>query len=137
LLLLRKICACPGNVSVSEYNEVISLLGIESLKEANPYQLSGGEKHLVALAVVLALDPPVLVLDEVMSQLDYSGKKKVADALEKLRRQGKTIIVVEHGLETVAIAVRMMVMENGELVRFDGRERIIADRDFLAASRLV
>ena len=55
---------------------VIDLLGIDALREANPYQLSGGEKHLVALASVLALNPPVLVLDEVMSQLDSMGREK-------------------------------------------------------------
>jgi energy-coupling factor transport system ATP-binding protein len=105
----------PRELIRERVDEVISLLGIESLRIANPYQLSGGEKHLVALAAVLALDPPILVLDEVMSQLDYSGKKKVADALKKLRQQGKTIIAVEHDLETVAMADRMMIMENGEL----------------------
>lgn len=117
--------------------EVINLLGINSLREANPYQLSGGEKHLVALGAVLALDPPILVLDEVLSQLDHTGKKRIADVLEKLRQRGKTIIMVEHDLETVAIADRLMIMENGEIVRFDRRETILADPGFLAAGNLV
>jgi len=127
----------PRELIRERVDEIINLLGIESLRIANPCQLSGGEKHLVALAAVLALDPPVLVLDEVMSQLDYSGKKKVADALEKLRRQGKTIIAVEHDLETVAMADRMMIMENGKLIKFDRREKIMADQEFLAACRLI
>lgn len=111
----ENMCLPPERIK-ERIDYVIDLLGISSLREANPYQLSGGEKHLVALAAVLSLDPPVLVLDEVMSQLDYTGKKRVADALAKLRDQGKTIIAVEHDLETLTIADRMMVMENGKLL---------------------
>lgn len=126
----ENLCLPPVGIR-KRVDEVISLLGIDALREANPYQLSGGEKHLVALAAVLALDPPVLVLDEVMSQLDQGGKKKVADAVEKLRQQGKTIIAVEHDLETVSIADRVMVMESGELVSYDRKEILLADKNFL------
>ncbi|MDD3880227.1 MAG: ABC transporter ATP-binding protein [Syntrophomonas sp.] len=102
---------CLPPVTIRErVDYVIDLLEINVLREANPYLLSGGEKHLVALAAVLALDPPVLVLDEVMSQLDYGGKKKVADALKKLRYEGKTIIAVEHDLEALAFADRIITM---------------------------
>ncbi len=132
----ENMCLPPERIR-ERVDYVIDLLGINALREANPYELSGGEKHLVALAAVLALDPPVLVLDEVMSQLDYAGKKKVADALQKLRYQGKTIIAVEHDLETVTFADRLMVIDNGELVRLDRTETLLADRDFLLASRLI
>ncbi|MDD4802480.1 MAG: ABC transporter ATP-binding protein [Syntrophomonas sp.] len=132
----ENMCLPPVRIR-ERVDYVLDLLGIGALRDANPYQLSGGEKHLVALAAVLALDPPVLVLDEVMSQLDQVGKKNVADALEKLRQQGKTIITVEHDLETVNFADRIMVMEGGELIRYDRKEILLADRDFLAACRLV
>ncbi len=115
---------------------VLDLLGIRSLKRANPQQLSGGEKHLVALASVLTLDPSILVLDEVLSQLDFHGRKKVTRALEKLRCQGKTIIAVEHDLKTAIIADRIMVMQSGELTRYERKETLLADRDFLLASQL-
>lgn len=131
----ENMCLPPERIR-ERVDDVITLLGIEILKEANPYHLSGGEKHLVALAAVLALDPPVLVLDEVMSQLDHAGKKKVAAVLEKLRDQGKTIIAVEHDLETVAFTDRLMILEGGELTRFDRTEKLLAERDLLAAGRL-
>ena len=111
--------------------------GIAGLREANPYHLSGGEKRLVALGAVLALDPPVLVMDEVMSQLDTAGKKRVGTALETLRGMGKTIIVVEHDLEAVAFADWMMVLEGGRVICFDRAGKILTDRDFLMASRLI
>ncbi|HWQ42088.1 MAG TPA: ABC transporter ATP-binding protein [Desulfosporosinus sp.] len=118
-------------------DNVLALLEINEFREANPCQLSGGEKQLVALAAVLALDPPVLILDEVMSQLDSGSQKKVAAVLEKLHKQGKTIIMVEHDLETVAFTDRLMVINDGEIVRFERTESLLADRDFLTASQLL
>lgn len=138
-----EIAFAPENMCLSpirireRMDYAVDLLGIGSLRNANPHQLSGGEKHLVALASVLTLDPSVLVLDEALSQLDHAGRRKVAHALEKLRSQGKTIIAVEHDLKTAVIADRIMVMQNGELTRYEPRETFLADRDFLLSSRLI
>lgn len=132
----ENMCLPPAAIR-ERVEDVIALLGIGAFREANPYRLSGGEKHLVALAAVLALDPPVLVLDEVMSELDAGGKKKVASVLKKLRGQGKTIIAVEHDLETVAFADRLLVLDGGNIAGFDRTETLLADRDFLAARSLL
>ena len=132
----ENLCLPPNRIR-ERVEHVLDLLGIVALREANPYRLSGGEKHLVALAAVLALDPPVLVLDEVMSQLDTTGKKRVAAALERLRDAGKTIIAVEHNLEAIAFADRLMVLEGGILVRFDRTETLLTDQDFMIARRLI
>jgi len=85
----------------------------------------------------LALDPQVLVVDEVMSPLDSDGKKRVASILDKLRAAGKSIIIVEHDLEAVAFADRLMVLNNGKSARFDRTEKVLADRDFLAEAGLL
>ncbi|KGP77187.1 ABC transporter ATP-binding protein [Desulfosporosinus sp. Tol-M] len=131
----ENMCLAPDIIR-ERVDQVISLLGITALREAKPNQLSGGEKHLVALAAVLALDPPVLILDEVMSQLDSDGKKLVASAIKTLHTRGKTIVAVEHDLETVNFADRLLVMNDGEIVRIDVTESLLADRDFLLANRL-
>lgn len=132
----ENLCLSPRLIR-ARVDQVMELLGITALKDANPYHLSGGEKHLVALGAVLALDPPVLILDEVMSQLDAGGKKRVTGILESLLAMGKTIIIVEHNLETAAFADRLMVLENGELIRFDRVETIMADQQFLNDRRLI
>ncbi|MEN6392018.1 MAG: ABC transporter ATP-binding protein [Syntrophomonas sp.] len=129
----ENMCLPPAAIR-ERVDEVINLLGINALREANPYLLSGGEKHLVALAAVLALDPPVLVLDEVMSQLDQGGKKRVNAVVEKLRHRGKTIIAVEHDLEAVTVADRVMIMESGEIVSYDTEEIHLAEKPFLTRS---
>ncbi|MGI5920871.1 MAG: energy-coupling factor ABC transporter ATP-binding protein [Syntrophomonadaceae bacterium] len=132
----ENLCQPPEEIRERVEN-TLNVLGISALRYANPYYLSGGEKHLVALAAVLALDPPVLILDEVMSQLDTIGIKKVTTVVEKLRDRGKTIIAVEHNLEAVAFAENLMILENGELMRFDRRDIILADREYLTAKRLI
>ena len=132
----ENMCLPPGRIR-ERVDQVINLLGIEDLREANPNQLSGGEKHLVALGAVLALDPPVLVLDEALSGLDTAARQRVAMVLEELRRRGKTIIAVEHDLESVAFADRMLVLDDGAVSRLDRTETILADREFLLAGRLL
>ena len=132
----ENLCLPPERIR-ERVDDVISLIGIEALREANPCRLSGGEKHLVALAAVLALDPSVIILDEVMSQLDAQGRTRVAGTIKKLRSCGKTIIAVEHDLETVACADRLMVIDCGELVRFGPTRAIVTDRQFLKTSRLL
>lgn len=127
----------PADHIRERVDRVIALLGIEDIREANPNQLSGGEKHLVALGAVLALDPPVLVLDEVLSGLDAAGRRRVAALLKKLCRQGKTIIAVEHDLESVAFTDRMLVLDGGAVSRLDRTEALLADREFLLAGRLL
>lgn len=132
----ENLCLPPERIQ-ERVDSVLELLGISWLKEENPYHLSGGEKHLVALAAVLALDPQVLILDEVMSQLDSHGVQRVADVLKKLRAEGKTIIAVEHKLETVSFADRLMLLEEGALARLGPAKTLLADREYLAVQRLI
>ena len=132
----ENLCLPPEQIR-ERVDFLLDLLGIAVLAEANPYNLSGGEKSLVALAAVLALDPPILVIDEVMSPLDTNGKKRVASILEKLRVAGKSIIIVEHDLEAVAFADRLMVLSKGKLACFNRTEKVLADRKFLAAAGLI
>jgi energy-coupling factor transport system ATP-binding protein len=133
---LENLCLNPDLIR-ERVDQTIALLGIEVFRNANPNRLSGGEQHLVALASVLALDPPVLALDEVMSGLDTGGRKNVAAVLETLRCRRKTVIIVEHDLESVVFADRMLVLDNGAIARLDRTEAILADRDWLAARCLI
>lgn len=87
--------------------EVGDLLKIHHLMDRNPNHLSGGEKQLVILASILCLNVDVILLDECMAQVDETGRKRIADALVRLRKQGKTIVMVEHEEENLEIADRL------------------------------
>lgn len=117
-------------------NKVLDTLGISSLRKTNPNHLSGGQKHLVAMGAVLALDPAILVLDEVMAQLDASGKENINNILHNLRRQGKTILIVEHDLATISIADRVLVLEEGLLIRDGKAADVLGEQAFLTRHKL-
>ncbi len=126
----------PVEEVAARVNNVLELLGINDLRHANPNNLSGGQKHLVAMGAVLALDPGVLVLDEAMAQLDRDAKRKINDILCDLRRRGKTILIVEHDLETVSIADRVLILENGLLIRDGQASGVLGEREFLIRHKL-
>lgn len=77
----------------------LKLLDIEALSDKVPYHLSGGQKKMVALASVLALNPEVLVLDEPFAGLDKSRQEKLAGLLTELKAAGKTLIIATHDPE--------------------------------------
>jgi energy-coupling factor transport system ATP-binding protein len=84
----------------------------------SPFELSGGQMRRVALAGVLALDPPLLVLDEPTLGLDASGRAEFVACLGRLRRdRDVTVILVSHDMrEVAALADRVLVLHEGRLV---------------------
>jgi energy-coupling factor transport system ATP-binding protein len=103
-------------------NQALRIAGLdESFLSRNPLQLSGGEKQRVAIASAVARQPEILILDEPTSDLDPMGKEEVIQAVENLRREtDSTIILVEQDPEIIQrFAERVVVLNNGRLV-FDG-----------------
>lgn len=78
---------------------VAELLRISHLLERSPYELSGGQQQLVAIASMIVLETPVIVMDEPTSQLDPAGTRMVFDAIASLRENGVTVVIFEHKLE--------------------------------------
>jgi nitrous oxidase accessory protein len=79
-------------------------------------ELSGGMKQRIALAIALLADPPVLILDEMTSNLDTNARGGFLGLLERQRERGKTIVFTSHRLDEVqALADRVLVMEDGQL----------------------
>ncbi|MDT2563601.1 energy-coupling factor ABC transporter ATP-binding protein [Enterococcus avium] len=98
--------------------ELIALFKLEALKEKNPFELSGGQKQRVALASIVALDPDVVILDEPTSQLDPQSTEEVFEIIAMLKKQGKTIIVVEHKVDLLAeYCDEIILLEKGQLVK--------------------
>ncbi|AGK99892.1 energy-coupling factor ABC transporter ATP-binding protein [Desulfoscipio gibsoniae] len=131
----ENLCLPPERIR-QLVDAVIGMVGINHLRYENPNNLSGGQKHLVALAAVLAMGPSILVLDEVLAQLDAAVKKNITELLLELRRRGKTIILVEHDLEAVTIADRVLLLEGGMLV-MDGPSSILRNKELLAGHKLL
>src|SRR2546425_4578120 len=102
----RRVIASLGFTGMSEY------------LERGSDQLSGGEAQRVVLSCLLALDAPLLVLDQPAAELDPEGRRQVYQNLHRLNREGKTIVVVEDRLGDVAgFASRIILMQKGQVVR--------------------
>ena len=103
--------------------------------KTHPYDLSGGEQQLAALALVLASKPKILLLDEPTKGLDSFAKRKVCAALKKLREQGLTIIIVTHDVEFAALcADRAAMFFRGECVCVDTPKKFFSENIFYTTS---
>lgn len=112
----------------------LDALAISSIVERDPSRLSGGQSQLVALAGILALQPPYLVLDEPTSQLDPQGTRLVGEALGRAAQTtGAGILIVEHKTELLArMCDEVAVVEDGRIVAHGSAGAMLED-DRLAA----
>jgi len=97
--------------------ELLEQVGLSDKVEAWPSQLSGGQKQRVAIARALAMNPKVLLLDEVTSALDVEMIAGINDVLVGLARKGTTMVVVTHDLAFArSVADRVCFLDEGELL---------------------
>ena len=109
--------------------ETLKLLHIEELRDKNPYELSGGQGQKVALASIIAMDPEIMVIDEPTSQLDPKGTEEISEIIDILKKEGKTIILVEHKLELIAeYAEKVMVLDEGEIILSGNTEDVLKNK---------
>lgn len=89
---------------------------LSALLDKHPYDLSGGEQQLVALAIVLATEPKIMLLDEPTKGLDAFRKRNLINILKQLRSTGITIVIVTHDIEFAAeCADRCAMLFRGSL----------------------
>lgn len=106
--------------------EMASYFGIQDWFHKNVSELSGGQKQLLNLASIMAMQPSVLILDEPTSQLDPIAASDFLNTVRKINRELRTtIIITEHRLEDIFYASdRVIVMEGGSIIANDRPERI-------------
>ncbi len=98
--------------------EMASFFGIQGWFYKKTDELSGGQKQILNLASVMAMQPSVLILDEPTSQLDPIAAQEFLKILEKINRElGVTVILSEHRLDDVfSVSDRVIVMDNGKII---------------------
>ena len=102
--------------------EALEQTGLTEKSDFPARFLSGGEKRRLAVACMLAMKLPVIILDEPYANLDYSGVKQVNALIKKLKADGKTVIILTHELEKcLALADHFVVLFRGKKV-FDGTQ---------------
>jgi energy-coupling factor transporter ATP-binding protein EcfA2 len=104
----------------------LALTGLADLADRSPHHLSGGQMQKVALAAAVAGDTPILVLDEPTTFLDPASARAVFAILHQLGEQGKTIVVAEQRLESVALfADRVIALHKGQAVLDGAPEEVL------------
>ena len=106
--------------------EMASYFGIQNWFHRNVTELSGGQKQLLNLASIMAMQPSVLILDEPTSQLDPIAASDFLNTVRKINRELRTtVIITEHRLEDIFYASdKVVVMENGQIIADDEPRRI-------------
>ena len=103
--------------------------GLEGEDATNPYDLGGARRKLLALASVLAMETPVLILDEPTTGQDAAGVERVREIVETVASADRTVIAVSHDMRFVAEAFqRVIVMRAGRVI-LDGSPATIFARD--------
>ena len=127
--ILEEIAFGPRNYGLAEevirekVDAALEVTGLAGREEADPFNLTRGERQQLAVASVLATDPEILVLDEPTTGLDYHGQVAILDLIRRLNDSGKTVIIITHSMWVVAeYADRCIIMSGGRVVR-DGDVR--------------
>lgn len=126
----ENLCVSPPEIWES-INTIAAELGISNLLNTNPNQLSGGQQQLVALAAVLAMQSQVLILDEVTSQLDSAAAQRFQEIAARLRQRGVAILMVEHNLEQLRQANRIIALVDGRVEVAATAEELFSNESLL------
>ncbi len=119
----------PKTQQSEDFARIVDLLGIETLLERRPSNLSGGEKQRVAIGRALLSGPRLLLMDEPLAALDDERKAEILPYLERLRDETSVpIVYVSHSVAEVArLADHVVVMEAGRVKAFGTAADILGD----------
>lgn len=117
-LEMRKV---PAGESRQQVSEALELVRLDHLEDRYPRELSGGQRQRVALARALVIRPPLLLLDEPLSNLDAQLRENMQIELRNIQQQvGTTTLMVTHDQsEALSLSDRVVVMNQGKVVQVD------------------
>ena len=127
----------PKEEVESRVNEALEYMNISDFKERAPHYLSGGEKKRVTIADIIAMHSEVMIFDEPTAALDPVNVIALEAVLEKLYRQGKTILVSTHDLDfAYRWAERIIVFCDGQIIADGVPEEVFRNEEVLKQANL-
>jgi len=127
----------PKEVIRARTEEALAWFDLEPWADHPPALLSYGQRRLVALASVLAMQPPILILDEPTVGLDAAAAEDLLQRIRELHRQGRTIVLVTHDIALAArYAKEMVVMARGRVLAHDAIRHVLAQPEILQQADL-
>lgn len=130
---LENIGLPPQEVE-ARIDAALSLTGVKHLIDRISYQLSGGEKCMVAIAAVLAMLPQIVLYDEPSANLDLRARRRLIQFLNSSR---ETTVISSHDLELIIeVCDRVVMLNQGRVVADGTPEEIMSDADLMLANGL-
>ncbi len=125
-----------GADAAARVDAIIDDFGLDG--DADPFLLNRGMRQLLALASIVVMEPPVIVLDEPTTGLDYRECMKVMEIVRALNGKGATVVMVCHDMEVVAdFARRVVVMDSGRVVDDGPTFEVLRNAKTLSEASLV
>jgi len=132
-----KIRGCD-DLSINEKtDEILKIMGLEKLRDANPFNLSQGQKRKLSVASILVVDHEIIILDEPTFGLDYITTTNLMNLLVKLNKKGKTIIIITHDMNIIFKYTRnLLVLKNGNSVFLGSTHKLLSEKEIIESSGL-
>ncbi len=134
----RKVLGVPKAVARENALAMLTRLGLAARADAYPDQLSGGQQQRVAIARSLAMNPEVMLLDEITSALDPELVGEVLDVVRELKRDGMTMLIATHEMafakeisDRVCFLHQGQILEDGPPAQIFGAPREPRTQEFL------
>jgi ABC-type polar amino acid transport system ATPase subunit len=145
LTVLQNVTLAPLNVAhvapadaTRRAMELIESLGVAHRVNALPRELSGGEAQRVAIARAMAMEPPLLLMDEPTASLDPARRGELGETLVELTRGGRTLVVTTHDDDFArAFANRVIILAEGEVVEEGDAREVLTHPQHPATKRLL
>ena len=123
----------PSDEIRRRVDEALRMVGMYEYRTHAPHLLSGGQKQRIAIAGVLAMRPECVVFDEPTAMLDPRGRRDIISIIEKLRREGTTVVLITHHMDETVGADRIVVMDGGRVVKDGTPRQVFSDVEGLRA----
>ena len=112
----------------SRVDEALRAVDMYDYSKSTPHHLSGGQKQRVAIAGVIAMRPSCIVLDEPTAMLDPKGRAEIIETIKRLNREnGITVVLITHFMEEAADADRVIVMDDGVIIKDSTPVEVFSD----------
>ena len=132
----------PENIGIdpveirARVDEALDAVKMGTYKRKAPHLLSGGQKQRIAIAGVVAIRPRCIIFDEPTAMLDPRGRKDIMEIIEKLHREGITVILITHFMDEAVKADRVVIMNKGEILLDGTPEHVFSQDELIRSARL-
>jgi len=128
----------PRSEIPRKVKDALSLVGMAGHEKRSPHSLSGGQKQRIALAGVLALEPEIIIFDEVTSMLDPEGRREILSVIRDLSKtRGKTVIMITHYVDEAVFADTVYLMKSGRITAGGTPREILSNTAMMADANLI